>query len=268
MRIAQHGLKIILTILCLLSVGFGLNKTLHAHNSPILVCYSTDHFPPFIVGQGEKIPKNPGIQIELLQKVIEAEKTKFTLIRRPWKRCLKMLETGEVDMIPGASFLESRSKYAKYPRDKTGALDNERKFIKSEYLIFYNIRNNSDLRWDGESLSGVERHIGAELGFSVVTHLMEDGFNILELENTAKGLELLERGRIDAFVSFLNLVNPILEKKDHTIKHFSKPYLSKNYYLIMSNSFYSAHPALSERIWDRIPAVKREMADYLNKKYF
>ncbi|WP_420546718.1 substrate-binding periplasmic protein [Curvivirga sp.] len=268
MRITQQGLKITLTILCLLFASFGLNKSLHAHNSPILVCYSTDHFPPFIIGQGEQIPENPGIQIELLQEVIEAEKTNITLIRRPWKRCLKMLEMGEVDMIPGASFLESRSKYAKYPRDKTGALDNERKFIKSEYLIFYNIRNASDLKWDGETLSGVKMHVGAELGFSVITHLIEDGFNTLEVENTAKGLKLLDMGRIDAFVSFPNLVNPILEKRDHTIRHFSKPYLSKNYYLIISNNFYSTHPELSERIWNRIPAVKREMADYLNKKYF
>lgn len=245
-----------------------LSSIASAHPNRIIACYSDQHFPPYVTENGSNIPENPGIFIELLQALAKDVDTKLVLIRRPWKRCLKMLASGEVDMIPGASFLKERTEYAHYPSDMNGDVDQSRRLLRTSYMFFYRDEDKGRLNWDGKTFTGLEKEIGVELGFSAATHLKEDGHKVLEVGNARIGIELLSKGRIDSFLSFANLVQPILKLQDHNISFFPIPYKTKDYHLLIGNHYYSQHPKISEHLWERLPVISDRMAEDLAMKYF
>ena len=93
-------------------------------------CYENKEFYPHFLGNSTEIPEDkPGAMVEVLQRLdYLVPEVEFSYTRKPWARCLSLLESGNVSAVIG-SFSEERSKYAVYPSkggqlDKSKAIDN------------------------------------------------------------------------------------------------------------------------------------------------
>lgn len=187
-----------------------------------------------------------GIEIELL----------------PWKRCLMSMQEGRVDGAFKASFSEERLKLGSYPMlgDKP---DPSRAMLEESYHL-YRIKGSPV-----EAQQGRVRHlrgaIGAQAGFSIVDQLKAQG---LTVDAVAKAPDLiltkLMRGRIGAAALQTSQGDYALATQPEmaaVIERVGPPLAVKPYYLMLSHQLQRSDPALAERIWDGIAAV-RESPEY------
>mgnify|MGYP006429815477 CR=1 FL=1 len=70
------------------------------------------HWPPYTIREGEGDPK--GIDPEILQEISKITGCKIVFKDIPWKRTLRFIEKGKVDLTYQASINEKRSKYASF----------------------------------------------------------------------------------------------------------------------------------------------------------
>ena len=84
------------------SVAGGQEKT-------FVICSENQNFPPYTMGSNSNYPENnPGILVEVTSTAIQEAGLKPQHLRRPWKRCLKLLEQNKVDGIFPSIFLQER----------------------------------------------------------------------------------------------------------------------------------------------------------------
>ena len=117
------------------------------------------------------------------------------IVRMPWRRCLEVeLRQGLADGAFLASYQAEREQYGAYPR-LDGLLDSERRYNNAGYFCYR--RRNSAVSWDGRTVAGLNRAIGAPRGYSVVQDLRAAGYTVEESDNTLADLRKLNAGRLD-----------------------------------------------------------------------
>ncbi len=144
------------------------------------------HYPPFTIISGNIVH---GIDMEIVHKLASELDHKIELVPCPWKRCLKMMEQGEIDLLASVLFKESRDKYLAY--------------IKPEYIhvnhVFYTKKNSSISIEHYTDLNSLV--VGRELGAANFEPFDSDpGINKVDLLNNDQMLKLLLLGRVDAVV--------------------------------------------------------------------
>jgi len=70
-----------------------------------------DSWPPFRFIKGDTVS---GIDNELMKKIAKKMGFKLRYQLCPWKRCLKMMENGQIDGMSGLAWREERAKYITY----------------------------------------------------------------------------------------------------------------------------------------------------------
>lgn len=187
---------------------------------------------------------------------------RFEVTLLPWRRCLLSLQEGGVDGAFKASFQPERLKIGRYPM-RGGQVDVERAMLEESYHL-YRLKGSA-VSWDGQQLSQLDGAVGAQAGFSIVAWLRQQQ---LPIEASAKApdaiLAMLQRGRIGAAALQTSQGDYTLSRNPQfaaQIERQGPPLVSKPYYLLLSHAFVKRHPALAERIWDGVAAV-RESAEY------
>lgn len=89
-------------------VGYLASVTL-SHAEPIRI--AVDNWPPF---QYETESGFVGIDIELAKEIAERMAAELQVLKKPWGRSLKSMETGQVDILTGLAYREERAKYIAY----------------------------------------------------------------------------------------------------------------------------------------------------------
>ena len=180
----------------------------------------------------------------------------------PWRRCLLSLQEGSVDGAFKASFQPERLKIGRYPM-RGDQVDPERAMLEESYHLYR--RKGSAVSWDGRQITQLEGAVGAQAGFSVVAWLRQQD---VPTEASAKApdsiLAMLQRGRLGAAALQTSQGDYALSRIPQfaaQIERHGPPLVSKPYYLLLSHAFVKRHPALAERIWDGVAAV-RESAEY------
>lgn len=223
---------------------------------------------PYYMGDTQKVLDRPGAAVELvklLEERIPGLRIKFS--RYPWKRCLAMLETGQVDGIFNASFSQARTRIGEYPW-KDGQVDASRRLTTISYHLY--APPNAGLGWNGETFEDPHLTIGAPLGYSIVDDLENLGVSVIKVRSSMQSLQLLDVGRVDAVAlqsvtaDYL-LVNNSDQLTD--IVRIDPPLKTKPYYLMLSRQFKAANPALSEQIWDAIGELRNEKLEALAQTY-
>ena len=223
---------------------------------------------PYYMGNTQQVPEEPGAAVELvrlLEERIPGLRVKFS--RYPWKRCLAMLETGQVDGIFNASYNRERTRIGEYPMHD-GQVDPTRRLTTISYHLY--ALPNADLGWNGEAFEDPDLVIAAPLGYSIVSDLENLGVSVVSVRRSLQGLELLNAGRINAVAlqsvtaDYLLANNP--EQLDGIVR-VDPPLKTKPYYLMLSRQFQAANPELSEKIWNAIGELREEKLEALEQPY-
>lgn len=183
--------------------------------------------------------------------------------RQPWRRCLLSLQAGQVDGAFKASYSAERLAYGRYPLRADGQLDTQRQMLDESYHLYR--RKSSRVQWDGERLRYLSAPVGAQTGFSIVAQLRSMGLVVDEGSRVAEAILVkLLRGRIDAAALQTQQGDHALRSDPAlgaAIERIGPQLVSKPYYLMLSHQLLARDPALAERIWDGVVAV-RESAEY------
>jgi len=259
--------KIFLTYLLFTLVGFFIVSKSTAIEITF-ACENKQDFPT-IMGQGKKIlEENPGMGVEMLNRLEKKLNLTITIKRMPWKRCLSKLEQGEIDGLFTASYKDKRKKFGRYP-EVDGKVDPNRRFSSASYAL-YRIKG-SDVQFDGKKFN-IKGKVGAPAGYSIVDDLRKKGLKIDEGPSTLNDFKKLIKGRIKAVAAlemtgdFYLMMNENLNQK---IEKIFPLIVEKPYYFMLSHQFYEKNKDLSEKIWDTMSII-RETPEFqkLLKNYF
>lgn len=186
---------------------------------------------------------------------------RFEVTLMPWRRCMLSLQEGGVDGAFKASFQPERLKIGRYPM-RGEQVDAERAMLEESYHL-YRLKGSA-VSWDGQQVSQLEGAVGAQAGFSIVAWLRQQQ---LPVEASAKApdaiLAMLQRGRLGAAALQTSQGDYALSRNPPfaaQIERQGPPLVSKPYYLLLSHAFVKRHPALAEKIWDGVAAVRDSAA--------
>lgn len=204
----------------------------------------------------------PGLNLIMMRMLESRLGLTIEIQLLPWKRCLMSLQESRVDGAFKASFSEERLKLGSYPMlgDKP---DPSRAMLEESYHL-YRIKGSPVETQQGRVLY-LRGAVGAQAGFSIVDTLKAQG---LPVDAVAKAPELiltkLLRGRIGAAAlqtSQGDYVLAVQPEMAAVIERVGPPLVLKPYYLMLSHQLQRSDPALAERIWDGVAAV-RESPEY------
>ncbi|WP_417433694.1 substrate-binding periplasmic protein [Kiloniella sp.] len=233
----------------------------HAGSLDFKLCYEDKEQPPYYNGSGVMVPsRDQGLYMEILHKVSSELGLKLSPVRRPWKRCLKLLEQDRVDGVMGVSFLAERRKIGLYPQ-QNGALDLNARLAMKSYSIF--VMNNYPFLWNGELSEIRGKLIGVPLGYSIVPKLVRAGVKVSEHANTEQLFDMLKHGRVEAVVTLEQVGDFLLEAKSNRFKNIIKlePIIEqKAYYLMVGHGFYKNNSKISQDIWRLISVYRPEIS--------
>jgi len=223
---------------------------------------------PYYMGETQRVLEKPGAAVELvklLEERIPGLQIKFS--RYPWKRCLAMLETGQVDGIFNASYNEERTRIGAYPR-KDGQVDPSRRLTTISYHLYS--LPNADLGWNGKTFANPDLEIGAPLGYSIVNDLEDLEVSVMKVRSSMQSLQLLIARRVDA-VALQSVTADFLLTRNADqlsgIVRIDPPLRTKPYYLMLSRQFKAENPELSEQIWNAVGQLRQEKLEALSQSY-
>ena len=149
----------------------------------LTICWEKELKPPYLTLDTAGQPT--GIAVEWLTTIFAAQNIKLVNKLLPWKRCLKELKLGNVDIVPNASFKLSRTQIAHY----SAAL-----YTTHLYLYYTNkLLAEKDLT---QAAAFAPYKVGGVNGFNY--GFLDDAFNIDTAANTRRSLlKKLLKGRLD-----------------------------------------------------------------------
>lgn len=197
-----------------------------------------------------------GVDTMLIKTAAENLNHKINIIKVPWKRCLKILENGQIDGCYAASFKPARMKHGIYPM-LDGKPDVSKQLHPGSYSLY--VHQDSEVDWDGEKFINLKGMIGAPRGFSIISRLKSLGAAVDEGHSTKSILKMLANGRLDAVAALtpqgdrlLNQVNDFSSQ----LRKIHSPLVVKPYFLMFSHQRMKKSPNLISEFYDEIEKVR------------
>ncbi len=242
---------------CLLAGVLPAAAAVSADGSALKLCYEDQDSYPWVLSDGS------GLNLQLLGLVEQALRLHFEFVPVPWNRCLAGLERGFYDGAFASSYKAERLAIGRYPLDADGRLDERKRLHTSIYALYR--RKDSQVGWNGKAFRQLDGRIGSLSGFSIVDFIREHGAEVDETSRDPLALlQMLGHARVQAAAlqslraDFLLQAHPQLAA---TIEKVKLPLEEKAYYLMLSNAYVGANPAMAEVIWAEI-GRQRESPEY------
>jgi polar amino acid transport system substrate-binding protein len=228
-----------------------------ADGSELQLCFEDQDSYPWVMSD------KSGLNLQLLGLVEQALALQLEFVAQPWKRCLSGLERGTYDGAFASSYKADRLSIGRYPVDAYGRLDERKRLHTSDYALYR--RKDSRVGWNGKEFRQLDGRIGSLSGFSIVDFIRAHGAEVDETSRDPLALlQMLRRGRVQAAAlqspraDFLLQAHPQLAA---TLEKVELPLEEKAYYLMLSNAYVGAHPAMAGAIWAEIER-QRESPQY------
>ncbi|WP_343561601.1 substrate-binding periplasmic protein [Kiloniella sp. b19] len=194
---------------------------------------------------GEKSDEH-GLHTQKVIALFEALDEDLKLHEAPWKRCLKMVETGEMDAAYSASYNEERADYAFYPSVSLGRVTHIAVTIKGV--------SNS---WDEDrDLEDLPQPVGSPLGYSVTRDLLKEGKGqvVSTSYDDEQNLRLLLEGKLGSVILTPETLEEFFSTKsaDCPIEVLSPPYREGNEVFMILSKLYRNDPARAADLLMRI----------------
>lgn len=255
-----------ITLALFFSVIFTFSSA-HAHEK-ITLCYEDQDYPPYLVGASQGVNnQNSGVLVDLSRKAFKEAGITVDFVRRPWKRCMRMVEQNKAAGMFGVIYRKEREKIGRYPF-KSGEIDPSRRFLSVEYPVFHH--KDITVSWDGKSFISKDIKIGTPLGYDTVKslkieHNIDANINFLP----EKGLALVAQKKLDGYILEKNVGLQLLRKQnliEKVIPHQS-PFKQHNLYLFLSHGFYESHTEEAEKVWTSLAVLRKTVLDELMRTY-
>lgn len=226
-----------------------------AQAAPILkLAYSDMASPPYYLGDSDSVPAEPGPAVTLSQRAARQCGMVVQLSRWPGKRLTERLKLGEEDAVLMLSWTPERAGYAVYPM-RGDAPDRDLRLVTLRYAFY--VTRGSALQWDGSTLNGQTRPVGANLGWSVVSTLREHRIEVEEGNDTEQNFRKLRAGRIDAFAVQDHIGDRYLAANPNAgLMRLEPPLVNKDYFLVFSRNWFSRNPSLSACVWRTVAKLR------------
>jgi len=233
----------------------------------IKFCYQNKElFPNYMGEKSSKLADNPGINIELVDKIALNLNLNIQYVRYSWNRCLAHLKAGRVDSLI-ASYNTDRAEYAVYPVTDNG-LDIEKRINTLAYYMYHTAGSPV---WNSEGLIDSNTMVAAPLGYSVVKALRDRGINVVEAGSPEDTLKLLVHKRVDAIAAPGTTADALI-RADITrfgdIKKDPTPITQRPYFIVFSQKFSGLNPELTKAIWQQTSSVRANYRRQLVDKYY
>ncbi|WP_085899628.1 substrate-binding periplasmic protein [Kiloniella majae] len=248
--------------------------TAWAEEQPFVLCAENQSYPPYFMGEQDTFPKEkPGILVEIIAASLKETGFSAQFIRRPWKRCLKLLEQNKVDGIFASIHLKEREFIGRYPYlpvrvSISNKPDPDRRLRRVTYSLFK--KKGSSFDWDGKNFSNMKHSIGAPAGYVVVKKLKDDHSMMANTRHLpAKGLQHVAAGRLDAYIVESTIGKGLIKKHglENKLIQIKQPFASYDWYMMISHKFYNTDPQLADKIWTTLGQYRQQNIQRLIKHY-
>ena len=213
---------------------------------PLRFCFEDKQLLPHYAGKGTQVANPPGSTIEQLQAAVKnIPQLQLQLQRKPWLRCLQLLEQNRIDAIV-ANFSASRLHFSVYPMRPDNTPDNER--AMSRYGSCLVLRQG-----DERGNRAIDDLVFARpLGYLMPGY--PGNATILPVESQQKAFELVLQGRVDATLTLCE-ANQMALSHDVAdgLQLVYPPLHQATGYLVYSKAFYQNHANLASALWLELP---------------
>ena len=222
---------------------------------PLRFCFEDKQLLPYYAGEGAQVASPPGVTIEHLQAAItDVPQLQMQLQRKPWLRCLQLLQQNKVDALV-ATYATSRTNFAVFPMRQAGVPDANLALSQHATCLVQRSGDNLMQRLN----AGVV--IARPLGY--VTPMYPQGVNIVEVQSQQQAFKLVQEGRVDATTSLCEVNHvPLPSYLNDALQVLRPPLYHTTGYLVFSRAFYQQHPAVAQQLWQ---ALKKHR---LPERYF
>lgn len=181
-----------------------------------------------------------GFTVDFLMEVFDSSGDELELMVYPWKRCLAMLENGELDLVLDGSKDSPRLKNYLFSKE-IYHLDNVLYYLKDRFP-------------HGPEIKGVESINKYSLGGVYGCNYMFYPFDVSKIQTGAKDiktmLKMLEKHRFELAIGFEQVVRSRMRLKGinaENIAYISMPGVKSLYFYVFGN-----HTPKTERLIQRI----------------
>lgn len=236
---------------------------LHAKTKVLKMCMDEDWFPYTFVKYGE----NFGIHIDIVRAAFKSLDYHLDITAKPWKRCLRELEVGDVEAIFPASYKESRADIAYYPSDVTAVEQSNWRVDQVEHVLV--TRKGNPYEHDGD-IYKIPQPVGIGSGSAFGDTLERKGIKVSENISKQAIIDMLLLQRIESAAMTPFQADEFNTKGEHAgkLKIHGTPLRSKSYFLIFSKK---GHLTEAERMtaWDAFAIVRKDkkLMDRILNKY-
>ena len=180
---------LVASMLILLSVSSGTSETLY---------YAIFQAPPFMIGAEKEEHAISGIDVDIVRKIASKTHLDIEFIKCPWARCLKMMESGEVDILSSAYKTPERELFMRYF---------DIPFLRSLPISFY-FRKGTGYKIESyEDLHSLES-IGILRGASYFQQFDKDAaLNKTEVATQDQLFPMLLQGRFEVMAGYVPTEN-------------------------------------------------------------
>lgn len=243
--------RLILRVLC--GAIFGLFAVGHALAEPVplRLGYSDKESAFYLIGNGQEIPAKPGIAIEMIESAAKTCGVAVEFSRYPGGRLLALIGDNTIDGVALLSFSPERLAKAAYPM-KGDAADPAYQMASLSYAFY--VRSDSEVMWDGKSIHGLARPIGANLGWSIVEDLKKMQLPVEPAKDTQNNFNKLLLGRVDAVAMHTTIGDAYLTEHGIAprVKRLDPPISTKPYYLVLSRAWHDQYPDTAQCLWQSL----------------
>lgn len=231
-------------------------------------CYENQDYLPFIrhVRSGVVSPGNNGALPDLIIKTTRKMGLKAQFISKPWKRCIVLLEAGEVDGIFAAIWQPERDAWGAFPKHE-GQPDSRYHLWQVDYKIYAHIE--SGLSWNGEHFNGVASGVSAPLGYVAEKRLRQQG--VLSRSNylPAEGLNLVAKNRLDGYVLESSIGDYLIQHLglQDQVRALGRPFFSAEWYLPLSHHWVKQYPDTSRQFWKILAEIREQEGEQIKARY-
>ena len=170
-----------------------------AAGGPTLACVKSvrwDDTPPFntLNAKGEV----RGLHADLVREALARLQCGVRFVEMPWARSLIQLQSGKVDMVPGAADLKEREAYARFSRPTNSSRNVL--FVRNDAASKYQLKRLTDIIGTDFRLA-VERNasLGTEFDELVKTPAFASRLTYVSAQKS--GLRMMALGRVDGQIT-------------------------------------------------------------------
>lgn len=145
----------------------------------------------------DKNGKITGLDNDLIKAIAKHADCEISLQKRPWKRTLAELKSGDSDMAPGASFSEERTQFAHFSepyRSETMSL-----MVRRDEVEKLNFSSVEEMMQSDIALGTVRGYFYGER-FKIASEAADKKARLQEANSDEKNIKKLLKGRIDGLL--------------------------------------------------------------------